>query len=135
MMERYVDAVYNEAATALAQQKLDDSRYLLEKTRRMEELGEKSYPDVAQLEAQVATDEYSLEHQRTATEKAMVELQRVMGGPPAPQGGDCHAQPIPPTGGQGGLPSIMRHMGLGAWRLSGFYQQKTILPQHALTTR
>ena len=51
----------------------------------MEELGEKSYPDVAQLEAQVATDEYSLEHQRTATEKAMVELQRVMGGPPAPQ--------------------------------------------------
>ena len=85
VMERYVDAVYNEAATALAQQKLDDSRYLLEKTRRMEELGEKSYPDVAQLEAQVATDEYSLEHQRTATEKAMVELQRVMGGPPAPQ--------------------------------------------------
>lgn len=85
VMERYVDAVYNEAATALAQQKLDDSRYLLEKTRRMEELGEKSYPDVAQLEAQVATDEYSLEHQRTATEKAMVELQRVMGAPPAPQ--------------------------------------------------
>ena len=79
VMERYVDAIYNEAATALAEQKLDDSRSLLEKTRRMEELGEKSFPDVAQLEAQVADDEYSLEHQRTAEAKAMVELKRVMG--------------------------------------------------------
>ena len=79
VMERYVDAVYNEAATALAEQKLDDSRSLLEKTKRMEELGEKSFPDVAQLEAQVADDEYSLEHQRTAEAKAMVELKRVMG--------------------------------------------------------
>ena len=79
VMERYVDAIYNEAATALAEQKLDDSRSLLEKTKRMEELGEKSFPDVAQLEAQVADDEYSLEHQRTAEAKAMVELKRVMG--------------------------------------------------------
>lgn len=79
VMEKYVDAVYNEAATVLAEQKLDDSRSLLTKTRRMEELGEKSYPDVAQLEAQVADDEYSLEHQRIASEKSMVELKRVMG--------------------------------------------------------
>ena len=79
VMEKYVDVVYNEAATTLAEQKLDDCRSLLEKTRRMEELGEKSYPDVAQLEAQVADDEYSLEHQRTAAAKAMVELKRVMG--------------------------------------------------------
>ena len=79
VMEKYVDAVYNEAATVLAEQKLDDSRSLLTKTRRMEDLGEKSYPDVAQLEAQVADDEYSLEHQRIASEKSMVELKRVMG--------------------------------------------------------
>lgn len=79
VMEKYVDVVYNDAATTLAKQKLDDSRSLLAKTRRMEELGEKSYPDVAQLEAQVADDEYSLEHQRTAAEKAMVELKRTMG--------------------------------------------------------
>ena len=81
VMERYVDAVYNEAALRIAEDKLADSRSLLEKTRRMEELGEKSYPDVAQIEAQVAEDEYQVEHQRTATEKARVELMRVMGAP------------------------------------------------------
>ena len=81
VMERYVDAVYNEAALRIAEDKLADSRSLLEKTRRMEELGEKSYPDVAQIEAQVAEDEYQVEHQRTATEKARVELMRAMGAP------------------------------------------------------
>ena len=87
VMERYVDAVYNEAALRIAEDKLADSRSLLDKTRRMEELGEKSYPDVAQIEAQVAEDEYQVEHQRTAMEKARVELERVIGAPPAPQWG------------------------------------------------
>ena len=81
VMERYVDAVYNEAALRIAEDKLADSRSLLEKTRRMEELGEKSYPDVAQIEAQVADDEYQVEHQRTTMEKARVELMRAMGAP------------------------------------------------------
>ena len=87
VMERYVDAVYNEAALRIAEEKLADSRSLLDKTRRMEELGEKSYPDVAQIEAQVAEDEYQVEHQRTAMEKARVELMKAMGGPPAPRWG------------------------------------------------
>ena len=78
VMERYVDAVYNEAAIRIAEEKLADSRSLLDKTRRMEELGEKSYPDVAQIEAQVAEDEYQVEHQRTAMEKARVELMKAM---------------------------------------------------------
>ena len=81
VMERYVDAVYNEAALRIAEDKLADSRSLLEKTRRMEELGEKSFPDVAQIEAQVAEDEYQVEHQRTAMEKARVELMKAMGAP------------------------------------------------------
>ena len=81
VMERYVDAVYNEAALRIAEDKLADSRSLLDKTRRMEELGEKSYPDVAQIEAQVAEDEYQVEHQRTAMEKARVELMKAMGAP------------------------------------------------------
>ena len=81
VMERYVDAVYNEASLRIAIDKLNDSRSLLEKTRRMEELGEKGYPDVAQIEAQVAEDEYNVEHLRTAAEKAMVELRLAMGAP------------------------------------------------------
>ena len=91
VMERYVDAVYNEAALRIAEEKLADSRSLLDKTRRMEELGEKSYPDVAQIEAQVAEDEYQVEHQRTAMEKARVELMKAMGASPAPRRGECLA--------------------------------------------
>lgn len=79
VMEKYVDAVYNKAAFRIAEDKLNDSRSLLEKTRRMEELGEKGYPDVAQIEAQVAEDEYNVEHLRTAEEKAMVALRLAMG--------------------------------------------------------
>ena len=51
VMEKYVDVVYNEASLRIAEDKLNDSRALLEKTRRMEELGEKGYPDVAQQNA------------------------------------------------------------------------------------
>ena len=93
VMEKYVDAVYNEAALRIAVDKLNDSRSLLEKTRRMEELGEKGYPDVAQIEAQVAEDEYNVEHLKTAAEKAMVELRRAMGmqASPDPRWGVCLA--------------------------------------------
>ena len=41
VMEKYVDVVYNEASLRIAEDKLNDSRALLEKTRRMAELGEK----------------------------------------------------------------------------------------------
>ena len=79
VMERYVDAVYNEASLRIAEDKLADSRQLLMKTQRMESLGEKSYPDVAQMEAQVAEDEYTVEHQKTAAKKAVMMLKNAMG--------------------------------------------------------
>ena len=44
-----MDAVYNEAALRIAEDKLADSRSLLEKTRRMEAMVDKSYPDVSQI--------------------------------------------------------------------------------------
>ena len=79
VMERYVDAVYNEASLRIAIDKFNDSRSLLEKTRRMEKLGEKGYPDVAQIEAQVAEDEYNVEHLKTSTAKSLEVLRLVMG--------------------------------------------------------
>lgn len=79
VMERYVDAVYNEASLRIAEDKLADSRQLLLKTRRMETLGMKSYPDVAQMEAQAAEDEYAVEHQKTAAQKAVMMLKKAMG--------------------------------------------------------
>ena len=79
VMEKYVDAAYNEASLRIAIDKLNDSRSLLEKTQRMEELGEKGYPDVAQIEAQVAEDEYSVEHLKTTTAKSLEVLRLVMG--------------------------------------------------------
>ena len=78
VMEKYVDAAYNEASLRIAIDKLNDSRSLLEKTQRMEELGEKGYPDVAQIEAQVAEDEYSVEHLKTTTAKSLEVLRLVM---------------------------------------------------------
>ena len=79
VMEKYVDAAYNEASLRIAIDKLNDSRSLLEKTQRMEELGEKGYPDVAQIEAQVAEDEYNVEHLKTTTAKSLEVLRLVMG--------------------------------------------------------
>lgn len=79
VMACYVDALYSAASVRLAKDKLEDSRQLLRKTQRMEEMGEKSFPDVAQTEAQVADDEYSVEHLMTQSEKALLTLQKAMG--------------------------------------------------------
>ena len=57
-MQKYVDAAYAEASIQIASEKLDESRRMLTKTKRLYELGEKGRPDVVQMESQVAEDEY-----------------------------------------------------------------------------
>lgn len=79
VMEAYVAAAYAEACVELCQRKLDDSRALLDKTRRLYELGEKARPDVAQMESQAAGDEYDLVHQRNVAEQAVLSLRTAMG--------------------------------------------------------
>ena len=81
VMQKYVDAVYARCCAELAAEKLDESQQLLAKTRRMEELGIKSVPDVAQIESQVAEDDYSLTHQQNQYQSAMLALKSAMNYP------------------------------------------------------
>lgn len=78
VMTKFVDAIYNQRSVALAEEKLADSRALLHKTQRLFELGEKSKPDVAQVESQVAEDDYNLLHQRNQARLAMLSLKSEM---------------------------------------------------------
>jgi outer membrane protein len=81
VMEKYVDAVYTRRTIDLMDEKLQDSRALLAKTKRLFELGEKSRPDIVQVESQVAEDEYNLLHQRNLAAKAMNGLKAEMNFP------------------------------------------------------
>lgn len=81
VMQKYVDAVYAHACVRLSADKLADSKHLLTQTRRQEELGIKSVPDVAQIEAQVAEDEYNHIHQRNVYDAAMLALKSSMNFP------------------------------------------------------
>lgn len=81
VMEKYVDAVYTSRTIALTEEKLRDSKALLVKTQRMFDLGEKSRPDVVQVESQVAEDEYNLLHQRNLADKALADLKTAMNYP------------------------------------------------------
>lgn len=81
VMERFIDAVYARQSITLCEEKLRDSQALLAKTRRLFDLGEKSRPDVAQLESQVADDDYNLLHQQNTARQALMELKSQMNYP------------------------------------------------------
>lgn len=79
--QAYIDALYYYGTIRLAEKKLAESDSLLYKTRRQEELGLKGRADVAQMEAQQATDAYNLTHQRNRYETAMLTLKQKMNYP------------------------------------------------------
>ena len=81
VMRKFVEAVYAVKSIGLMQAKLDDSQALLQKTRRLYELGEKSRPDVVQMESQVAEDDYNLLHQRNTARLALLSLKSAMNYP------------------------------------------------------
>lgn len=81
VMAKFVEAVYSQQSIGLARRKLADSQALLRKTRAMFDLGEKSRPDVAQMESQVAEDDYNLLHQQNAASLALMALKAEMNFP------------------------------------------------------
>lgn len=80
-MEAFANVLYYGGTVRLASEKLDESRRTLHKTRRMEELGLKGAADVAQVEAQVAADDYNLTHQRNLCDAALRTLKEAMNFP------------------------------------------------------
>lgn len=81
VMQSYVDAVYEQQSIRLATEKLAESRRVLNKTQRMFDLGEKSRPDVAAAEAQVAEDDYNLTHQQNEARRTLLALKSAMNFP------------------------------------------------------
>ena len=81
VMACFVEAVYNQQTIGLAERKLAQSQALLLKTRRQFELGQKSRPDVAQVESQVADDDYNLLRQHNQAQLSLLALKAAMNYP------------------------------------------------------
>ena len=81
VMQKYVDAAYAEASIRIASEKLNESKRMLDKMKRLYELGEKGRPDVVQIESQVAEDEYNLTHQENVAKQSLLALKSAMNFP------------------------------------------------------
>lgn len=81
VMQKYVDAAYAEASIRIASEKLNESKRMLAKMKRLYELGEKGRPDVVQMESQVADDEYNLTHQENVAKQSLLALKSAMNFP------------------------------------------------------
>ena len=81
VMQKYVDAAYAEASIQIASEKLNESKRMLAKMKRLYELGEKGRPDVVQMESQVAEDEYNLTHQDNVAKQSLLALKSAMNFP------------------------------------------------------
>lgn len=81
VMQKYVDAAYAEASIQIASEKLNESKRMLAKMKRLYELGEKGRPDVVQMESQVAEDEYNLTHQENVAKRSLLALKSAMNFP------------------------------------------------------
>jgi len=81
VMQKYVDAAYAEASIRIASEKLNESKRMLAKMKRLYELGEKGRPDVVQIESQVAEDEYNLTHQENVAKQSLLALKSAMNFP------------------------------------------------------
>lgn len=74
VMQAYIDCVYAQGCLRLAEDKLKTSTETLRQTRVEEELGIKSRPDVAQIESELAQDEYNLVHQQNVFNTSRLTL-------------------------------------------------------------
>ena len=72
---------YAEASIRIASEKLNESKRMLAKMKRLYELGEKGRPDVVQMESQVAEDEYNLTHQENVAKQSLLALKSTMNFP------------------------------------------------------
>lgn len=80
-MQAFMDVVYYQGTVKLAAEQLEENSRILYKTRRQEELGLKGKADVAQIEAQVAANDYNLTHQQNLLNTALLTLKQNMNFP------------------------------------------------------
>ena len=77
-MQAYISAVFFRENAKLAAETLGDSKQLLRKTQLMEEIGLRGKADVAEIEAQVATNNYNLTYQENQYNIAILTLKEMM---------------------------------------------------------
>ena len=80
-MQAFMDVVYYQGTVKLAAEQLEENSRILYRTRRQEELGLKGKADVAQIEAQVAANDYNLTHQQNLLNTAILTLKQNMNFP------------------------------------------------------
>lgn len=81
VMEAYINVIYYRGMMKFAADKLEESTQNYSKTSRMEELGLKSIADVAQIEVQMAADDYSLTQYENLYNTALITLKEKMNFP------------------------------------------------------
>ena len=80
-MEAFVNVVYYQGISRFAAEKFKESNRILYKMHRQEELGLKSKSDIAQIEAQVAGDDYNLTYQKNMLNMSLLKLKELMNYP------------------------------------------------------
>lgn len=80
-MEIFFNVQYYQGTVKLAAQQLDESTANLKRVKRMEELGMKSIPDVAELQAKEAEDRYLLTKQKNLLVQELIRLKAKMNFP------------------------------------------------------
>lgn len=81
VMAAFVDVIYNQYIVQYAAEKLEESNRTLYETQRKEELGLKGKADVAQIESQVAEDDYRLTNYSNLYSKSVLTLKELMNFP------------------------------------------------------
>ncbi len=74
----YVQILYNTESIHVYEQVVEISRANLERGKAMEEVGQIAHSEVAQLEAQVATDEYNLVNAQGQTARYRLQLKQLL---------------------------------------------------------
>lgn len=80
-MMAFSDAFYYQHSIKIAEDRLLQSEGMLQLTKAQEKLGIKGAPDVAQAEATVASDQYTLVHQKNLFDQAILTLKSAMNLP------------------------------------------------------
>ena len=80
-MEAFFNVLYYKKMVVLAESQLEESRLSLHQTERMEELGIKGFPDVAEMRAQEASDSYRLTQQQNLLTIGIILLKERMNFP------------------------------------------------------
>ena len=81
VFKAYIDVLYCRGTLAYLQEKREESRSLLKRTKVMEEVGTKGEADVAQMDAVLASDDYEVARQQGALSTAIHQLKQQMNYP------------------------------------------------------